>query len=97
MRPRHHVAGERLATEKGQSSVYGAEKRSLHAAPLPICIGEGEDAEGGLLYETPKMGIGCGCRGRIGRFFTAKAMQDEQDDAQTTPESEGESGRHRKV
>jgi hypothetical protein len=29
------VAGERLATDKRQSSVNGAEKCSLYAAPLP--------------------------------------------------------------
>jgi hypothetical protein len=40
--------GERLAPEIGQSSVYGAAMRSLHAAPLP-CEGEGEDAKGGVL------------------------------------------------
>jgi hypothetical protein len=50
MRPRHHVVGERLATDKRQSSIYGAEKCSLHAAPL-LSHGEGEDAEGGLLPE----------------------------------------------
>ena len=47
LRPRH-VVGERLATDKRQSSVNGAEKRSLHTAPLLI-NGEGEEAEGGLL------------------------------------------------
>jgi hypothetical protein len=41
------VAGERLAPDIGQSSIYGAGKRSLHAAPLPV-TGEGEVAEGGL-------------------------------------------------
>ena len=42
-------SGERLATDKRQSSVNGAEKRSLHTALLSGCTGEGEDAEGGLL------------------------------------------------
>ena len=46
--PRCMRGGERLAPEIGQSSVYGAAMRSLHAAPLP-CEGEGEDAEGGVL------------------------------------------------
>ena len=31
----HHVAGERLATEKGQSSVYGVEMSPSHAVSLP--------------------------------------------------------------
>lgn len=35
MRPRHHVVGERPATDKRQSSVNGAGKRSLHTAPPP--------------------------------------------------------------
>jgi hypothetical protein len=43
------VTGERLATDKGQSSVNGAAMRSLYTAPLPVDIGEGEEAEGGLL------------------------------------------------
>jgi hypothetical protein len=46
--------GERLATDKRQSSVNGAEKCSLYAAPL-LGSGEGEDAEGGLLRATTKM------------------------------------------
>jgi hypothetical protein len=37
VRPRRR-GGERLATDKRQSSVNGAEKRSLHAAPLPGSI-----------------------------------------------------------
>ena len=40
--------GERLATDKRQSSVNGAEMCSLYAAPVSS-NGEGEDAEGGIL------------------------------------------------
>jgi hypothetical protein len=40
--------GERLATDKRQSWVYGAKMCSLYAALLSS-NGEGEDAEGGLL------------------------------------------------
>jgi hypothetical protein len=55
-RPRHYVVGERLAPDKGQSSVCGAAMRSLHAAPLPH-NGEGEVAEGGVLPgEDERMG-----------------------------------------
>jgi hypothetical protein len=39
-RLRHFVAGERLATDKGQSSVYGAGKRSLQCR-CPSLTGRG--------------------------------------------------------